>query len=161
MGDEDGIDISNWDRFVSGFKSFMTPGTDKMGNAIQSPFSSVMGGLSSVYNIYGGLKQGRLARDMFNFNRDFSLANLQAQTTAYNNTRADMLRTAAGGVPERIAAAQALIPQQTLGFDNLGVVNNYQNTNLDSLRTSALAAEQDLRNSPLRQRGLNDIGALA
>lgn len=121
MSDTDGTNA-----FMEGLTSIFGTPTNANNEVIagaKSPFGHAMSGLSDAFGIYGGLKQIGLAKDMFNFSRDFSLANLRNEATL---TNAQLRDRQAARVAANPAAYQDVNSYMQQSGVSTGLTGGYQ-----------------------------------
>lgn len=73
-----------------------TPSTTQAGTGLGMNVGTgqlALGGLSALASLWGSSTQNKLAKDQFNFQKDFATTNLANQTKSYNTALEDRLTT--------------------------------------------------------------------
>lgn len=86
------VDLSNSGGATVGYQA-PTGGFD-WGNA-SSMFGSVLGGMETIGNIWGGINSALLAKDQFKFQKEFANTNLNNSIKDYNSSLAGRMQARA------------------------------------------------------------------
>ena len=89
--------------------------TNNSGFGLNVPtFQLALGGLNALGNLWGSVRASKLAKDQFNFTKDFANTNLNNQIQSYNTALEDRARSRAVAENRSPESAQAYIDQNRL-----------------------------------------------
>lgn len=89
-------------------------GTDLWGFMKDIPLGSIIGGIGTLGNLWGSSRALGLARDQFNFQKEFANTNLANQIKSYNTALEDRARSRAAVEGQSQDQAQAYIDKNRL-----------------------------------------------